>query len=98
MVLCDQNHEAKRHNSIHYCTVLCCAVLCCAVLCCAVLCCAVLSCAVHYFVLLSALVCAVPFWVSLVEQRKEVIQKDSLVDFTAWLLPGRLALEKGSFR
>lgn len=35
---------------------------------------------------------------SLVEQRKLVIQKDSLGPFKVWLLDGRLALEKGSFR
>lgn len=35
---------------------------------------------------------------SLVEQRKLVIQKDSLVPFSVWLLEGRLALENGIFR
>lgn len=35
---------------------------------------------------------------SLVEQRKLVIQKDSLVPFRVWLLDGRFALENGSFR
>lgn len=41
---------------------------------------------------------SLPFCVSLVEQRKLVIQKDSLVPFSVWLLDGRLALENGSFR
>lgn len=36
-----------------------------------------------------------PFWVSLVEQRKLVIQKDSLGPFRFWFW---LFLEKGSFR
>jgi len=37
--------------------------------------------------------------VSLVEQRKDVIQKDSLVVFTAWLLfPRKIPFEKGSLR
>lgn len=40
-----------------------------------------------------------PFCVSLVEQRKDVIQKDSLVVFTAWLLfPTDIPFEKGSLR
>lgn len=41
---------------------------------------------------------SLPFCVSLVEQRKLVIQKDSLVPFRVWLLDGRLALENGIFR
>lgn len=39
-----------------------------------------------------------PFCVSLVEQRKLVIQKDSLTPLRVWLLDGRLAFENGSFR
>jgi len=40
-----------------------------------------------------------PFWVSLVEQRDDWIQKDSLLFFVVWLLAGwRLALENGSLR
>lgn len=41
---------------------------------------------------------SVPFWVSLVEQRNEVIQKDSLLLFTAWLLPDMLVLKKDRLR
>lgn len=41
---------------------------------------------------------SLPFCVNLVEQRKLVIQKDSLVPFKVWLLDGRLALENGIFR
>lgn len=43
--------------------------------------------------------CTLPFCVSFVEQRKDVIQKDSFVALVAWLLlPRRTPLEKGSER